>query len=188
VKCLPLPLGITALGEPWPPLQPVSTALYPSSYLSILSPPSSSSRCSLSFAWSVSHMFRLSEAGCKVSEQNYFLQDGVLSPMPNPHPGGPGCLSWSALYPLTLPAWVALVVKLPPALLSGSQSHTSPTTTRWRHLLGGKTSEISGINLNWIGLNVIAVRPTSVKHTKLQRFKANGVLMFPPMWAIIRLV
>jgi hypothetical protein len=27
------------------------------------------------------------------SEQNYFLQDGVVSPMPNPHPGGPGCLS-----------------------------------------------------------------------------------------------
>jgi hypothetical protein len=48
--------------------------------------------------------------------------------MPNPHPGG--------LYPLTLPAWVALlVVKLPPALLSGAQSRTSPTTTtRLRHL------------------------------------------------------
>jgi hypothetical protein len=30
----------------------------------------------------------------------------------------------------TTPAWVALlVVKLPPALLSGSQSRTSPTTT-----------------------------------------------------------
>jgi hypothetical protein len=48
--------------------------------------------CSVSFAWSVSHMFRLSEAGCWVSEQNYFLPDGVLSPMPNPHPGGPGSL------------------------------------------------------------------------------------------------
>jgi hypothetical protein len=26
-------------------------------------------------------------------DQNYFLQDGVVSPMPNPHHGGPGCLS-----------------------------------------------------------------------------------------------
>jgi hypothetical protein len=33
-----------------------------------------------------------------------------------------------------------LVVKLPPALLSGSQSRTSPTTTtRWRHLWGEET-------------------------------------------------
>jgi hypothetical protein len=41
---------------------------------------------------------------------------------------------------MTLLVWMApLVVKLPPALLSGSQSRTSPTTmARWRHLvLGG---------------------------------------------------
>jgi hypothetical protein len=33
-----LPLGATDPGEPWPPLQPVSTVLYSSSSLSILSP------------------------------------------------------------------------------------------------------------------------------------------------------
>jgi hypothetical protein len=37
-------------------------------------------------------------------------------PMPNPQPGGPGCLSKSGLYLLTFPASVALpVVELPPA-------------------------------------------------------------------------
>jgi hypothetical protein len=37
-----LPLDATALGEHWPPLEPVFTALYASSSLSILSPSSSS--------------------------------------------------------------------------------------------------------------------------------------------------
>jgi hypothetical protein len=42
-----------------------------------------------------------------------FLQDGVVSPMTNPKPGGPGNLFQSRLYPLSFPAWVALpVVKL----------------------------------------------------------------------------
>jgi hypothetical protein len=36
------PFGNTALDEPWPPLQPVSTALYPSYFLCILSPSYSS--------------------------------------------------------------------------------------------------------------------------------------------------
>jgi hypothetical protein len=31
-----LPLGATALGEPWPPLQPISTALFPSFHLHLL--------------------------------------------------------------------------------------------------------------------------------------------------------
>jgi hypothetical protein len=36
-----------------------------------------------------------------------------------------------------------LVVELPPALLSESQSHTSPTsTTKWRHLWGVPTSAV----------------------------------------------
>jgi hypothetical protein len=42
-------------------------------------------------------------ARCSVSEQNYFLQDRVVSPMPNPHPWGPGCLLlfWTLTFDLT---------------------------------------------------------------------------------------
>jgi hypothetical protein len=59
--------------------------------------------------------------------------------MSKPHPEGLECLPKSGPYTLTLPAWVVLlVVKLPPALLSGSQSRTGPTTTtRWGHLFFG---------------------------------------------------
>jgi hypothetical protein len=39
---------------------------------------------------------------CYVSEQNYFLQDGVVSPMPNPHSGEPGSLLvWTLPFDLT---------------------------------------------------------------------------------------
>jgi hypothetical protein len=84
-----LPVDATALGEPCPPVQPVST---------------------------VHFLHRI-----------IFYRMRLSAPCPTP-----------ILYPLTLPAWVALlVVKLPPELLSGSQSRTTPTTTtRWRHIWG----------------------------------------------------
>jgi hypothetical protein len=39
-----------------------------------------------------------------------FLWYEVVSLTPNPQPGGPGCPSLSAFYPLTCPAWVTLPV------------------------------------------------------------------------------
>jgi hypothetical protein len=38
-------------------------------------------------------LYNQAPPGVKISEQNYFLQDGVVSPMPNLHPGGLGSLS-----------------------------------------------------------------------------------------------
>jgi hypothetical protein len=41
-----------------------------------------------------------------------FLQDGVISPTPNPQPGGPGYLSYSGTSLETSPARVALPAAL----------------------------------------------------------------------------
>jgi hypothetical protein len=78
-------------GEPWPPLQPIRAA--------IGMDPCMMTRGRLLDFWT-----------------KFFLQHEFVSFMPNPQPGGPGYLSYSAFYPLTFPAWVTLlVVKLPPA-------------------------------------------------------------------------
>jgi len=79
----PLPLGATALGEPWPPQQPVSIAL-----------------CLLS---SLSRLI--------VGFQNkLFLWCGVVSPTHNPQTGGPGYPFLPGSSPLTCLAWEALPV------------------------------------------------------------------------------
>jgi hypothetical protein len=66
-----------------------------------------------------------------------FYRMGLLAPCPTPILEDQG-VSLGLDSTLTLPAWVALlVVKLPPALLSRSQSRTSPPTTkRCRRLWG----------------------------------------------------
>jgi hypothetical protein len=53
---------------------------------------------------------------CIVFSTNLFLRDWDVNPMPNPQPGGPGCLSLSGTSLLTCPAWETLpVATLPPA-------------------------------------------------------------------------
>jgi hypothetical protein len=66
-----------------------------------------------------------------------FYRMELLAPCPTPILEDQGVFK-SGLYHLTLTGMGGLlVVKLPPALLSGSQSRASPTTTtRWRHLWG----------------------------------------------------
>ena len=53
----------------------------------------------------------------------FFFRGEVVSLMPKPQPGRPGCLSLSGLYPSTCPAWEALpVATLPPAELSDDRN------------------------------------------------------------------
>jgi hypothetical protein len=80
-------------------------------------------------------LYNQSPPGVRFLNKIIFYRMGLLVPFPTPILEVQG-VSLSLDSTLTLPTWVALlVVKLRPALLSGSQSRTSPTTTRmWRHL------------------------------------------------------
>jgi len=44
-----------------------------------------------------------------------FFRDEVAGLVPNPQPGGSGCLSSSGFYPLTCPAWETLPVATLPS-------------------------------------------------------------------------
>jgi hypothetical protein len=72
----------------------------------------------------------LSQACHEVSKQyDTFLRGEVVSPTPNPQPGGPGYFFFSGSSLLTCLALETLpVATLPPAHLSGSFDHASPTT------------------------------------------------------------
>jgi len=66
----------------------------------------------------------------EVSQQLYVLRGEVVSLTPNPQPGGPGYPFLSGSTPLTYLVRDAIqVASLPPAQLSGSFDHASPTTT-----------------------------------------------------------
>jgi len=58
-----------------------------------------------------------------------FYGGETVSLTPNPQPGGPGYPFWSGSPPLNYLARDAIpVASLPPAQLSGSSDHASPTT------------------------------------------------------------
>jgi hypothetical protein len=65
---------------------------------------------SLGLLTTILHCSLSSEADCWVSEQIIFLRCGVVSPTPNPQPGGPGYPFSSGSSPLTCLAWEALPV------------------------------------------------------------------------------
>ena len=87
------PLGTTALGEPWPPQQPFSIAF-------CLSSSPSTALSSLLILPRLIVGFR----------NKLFLRCGVVSPVPNSQPGGPGYPFSSGSSPLTCLAWEALPV------------------------------------------------------------------------------
>jgi hypothetical protein len=87
-----------------------------------------------------------------------FYRMGLLAPCPTPilEDQGVSLLVWTL--PLDLTGMVALlIVKLPPAMLSGPQSRTSPTTmTRWRHPLEGGVKLLDFIHICGVmlGMNI----------------------------------
>jgi hypothetical protein len=102
-----LPIGATALDEPWPPLQPVSTV----KFLNI----------------------------------TLFYRMGLSAPCPTPILEDQGVSLSLVSYPLTLPAWVALlVVKLPPAFaVRVTESHKPHHHDKVETPLGGSSVIIS---------------------------------------------
>jgi hypothetical protein len=119
-----IPLGATALGEPWRPQQPVSIALCLSSSLStalssLLSSllqhcpniPSCHYQIRIpSFFRHLFHFFLIIPRLIFGFRNKLFLRCGVVSPTPNPQYGGPGYPFSSGSSPLTCLAWEALPV------------------------------------------------------------------------------
>jgi hypothetical protein len=80
-----------------------------------------------------------SEASLRFLDINFYGVKLVVL-MPNLQPGGPGYPFSCGSSPLTCPAWETLpVVTLPPACLSGSSDHTSPTLCQSGDTIRDKT-------------------------------------------------
>jgi hypothetical protein len=111
-------------------------------------------------------VYNQSPPGVSFLNKIIFYRMGLLAPIPTLEDQGV-CLSLdSTLWP------ALLVVKLPPTLLAGSQSRTSPTTTtRWRQLWGrGNVTLGFYIKISWAFLispihtacyNIVTCRPVA---------------------------